>query len=72
VALISHCANIDLLTERKKMTKYKYISVHTLHFQKTDQDGNSDGKIYEYLGDHSGFCDGIDNEYLKEIIEDKK
>jgi hypothetical protein len=54
------------------MTKYKYISVHTLHFQKTDQDGNSDGKIYEYLGDHSGFCDGIDNEYLKEVKESEK
>jgi len=27
----------------------------------------NDNKIYEYTGDHSSFCDGIDPEYLKEI-----
>ena len=29
------------------MTKYKFLGVHTLHFQLTDEDGNTDGKLYE-------------------------
>ena len=49
------------------MTEYKYVQVHTLTYIKTDEDGNDDGKIYEYDGDHSSFCDGILPDDLKEI-----
>jgi len=41
--------------------------VHTLHFQLMDEDGNTDGKLYEYTGDHSSFADGIYPEELKEV-----
>ena len=40
------------------------ICVHKLTYYFPDKD---DGKIYEYTGDHSSFCDGIDPEYLKEV-----
>ena len=39
--------------------KYKYVMVNNLTYLKTDEDGNDDGKIYQYNGDHSSFCDGI-------------
>ena len=51
--------------ERKK--KYRYLQVHKLHYTLVDKDGNDNGKIYEYDGDHSLFCDGIDFNDLKEI-----
>ena len=48
--------------------KYYGLQVHTLTFLKVDENGGSiDGKQYEYTGDHSGFCDGIEDEYLEEI-----
>jgi hypothetical protein len=48
--------------------KYYGLQVHTLTFLKVDENGESiDGKQYEYTGDHSGFCDGIEDEYLEEI-----
>ena len=49
------------------MTKYKYLQVHTLHYTLVDEEGNDNGKVYEYDGDHSLFCDGIDFNDLKEI-----
>ena len=49
------------------MNDYKYLTVHSLTFTKVNEDGDSDGKLYEYTGDHSSFCDGIDMEWLKEI-----
>ena len=64
----------DSLKQRGiKMTKKYYgLQVHTLTFLKVDESGESiDGKQYEYTGDHSGFCDGIDDEYLKEIDSEK-
>jgi len=48
--------------------KYYGLQVHTLTFLKVDENGESiDGKQYEYTGDHSGFCDGIEDEYLEEV-----
>jgi hypothetical protein len=50
--------------------KYYGVQVHTLTFQKVDANGESiDGKTYEYLGDHSSFCEGIDEEHLKEVSD---
>jgi hypothetical protein len=49
------------------MKKYNYVQVHTLTYIKTDKDGNDDGKIYEYDGDCSSFCDGILPDELIEI-----
>ena len=51
-------------------SKYKFLGVHTLHFQLTDEDGNTDGKLYEYTGDHSSFADGIDPEELEEVTSE--
>ena len=48
-------------------SKYKFLGVHTLHFQLTDEDGNTDGKLYEYTGDHSSFADGIGLDELEEV-----
>jgi len=50
--------------------KYKYVHVHTLTYMKTDKDGNDDGKIYEYTGDHSSFCDGILPDDLIEVKDE--
>ena len=50
-----------------KKQKYKYLQVHKLHYTLVDKEGNDNGKIYEYDGDHSLFCDGIDFNDLKEI-----
>ena len=48
--------------------KYYGLQVYKLTFLKVDENGESiDGKEDEYTGDHSGFCDGIEDEYLKEI-----
>ena len=49
--------------------KYKYVMVNNLTYLKTDEDGNDDGKIYQYNGDHSSFCDGILPDDLEEIKE---
>jgi len=54
------------------MTKYKYVMVNNLTYLKTDKDGNDDGKIYEYNGDHSSFCDGILPDDLQEIKQTKE
>ena len=51
------------------MSKKYSLQVHLLTFKKIDEDGNDDGKICEYTGDHSSFCDGISDEDLKEIGE---
>ena len=51
-----------------KKEKYYGLQVHTLTYLKVDANGESiDGKQYEYTGDHSGFADGIEDEYLKEV-----
>ena len=55
-----------------KGKKYKYVQVHTLTYMKIDEDGNDDGKIYEYNGDYSTFCDGILPDNLTEIDEKKR
>ena len=48
--------------------KYYGLQVHTLTFLKVDESGESiDGKEYEYTGDHSSFCEGIEDEYLEEV-----
>mgnify|MGYP001368162083 CR=1 FL=1 len=47
--------------------KYYGVQVHSLTFQKVDANGESiDGKVYEYTGDHSSFCEGIDEDDLEE------
>ena len=51
--------------------KYKYVMVNNLTYLKTDEDGNDDGKIYQYNGDHSSFCDGILPDDLEEIKENE-
>ena len=57
--------SIYLSTRKKK--KYYGLQVHTLTFLKVDENGDSiDDKQYEYTGDHSGFCDGIEDEYLQQ------
>ena len=56
--------------KEKMKKKYYGLQVHTLTFLKVDENGDSiDDKQYEYTGDHSGFCDGIEDEYLKELDE---
>jgi len=55
---------------RKDMKKYYGVQVHTLTFQKVDANGESiDGKVYEYTGDHSSFCEGIDEDDLEEVAD---
>ena len=59
--------------QKGKMKKKKYygLQVHTLTFLKVDENGDSiDDKQYEYIGDHSSFCDGIEDEYLKEVKDE--
>ena len=54
-----------------KKQKYYGLQVHTLTFLKVDENGESiDGKQYEYIGDHSGFGDGIEDDYLKKVEEE--
>ena len=48
----------------KKLKTTQGICVHKLTYYFPDKDDN---KVYEYTGDHSSFCDGIDPEYLKEV-----
>ena len=58
---------------KTKKQKYYGIQVHTLTFQKVDENGESiDDKQYEYIGDHSSFCDGIDFDNLKEIKKESE
>jgi len=53
------------------MSKYYGLQVHSLTFQKVDENGESiDGKIYEYTGDHSSFCEGIDDDDLEEVANE--
>ena len=52
------------------MPKKYSLQVYLLTSKKIDEDGNDDVKTYEYTGDHSSFCDGIEDEYLKEIGEE--
>lgn len=48
--------------------KFYGLQVHSLTFQKVDESGESiDGKIYEYAGDCSSFCEGIDEDDLEEV-----
>ena len=54
------------------MKKYKYVMVNNLTYLKPDEDGNDDGKIYQYIGDHSSFCDGISPDDLEEIKESEE
>jgi len=51
----------------KKLKSTQGICVHQLTYYFPDKEDN---KIYEYTGDHSSFCDGVDLEYLKEIKND--
>ena len=54
------------MTKKKSYT----LQVHTLTFLKVDENAESiDGKQYEYTGDHSSFCDGIEDEYLQQASE---
>ena len=58
--------------DNMKKKKYYGLQVHTLTFLKVDESGESiDGKQYEYTGDHSSFCDGIEDEYLQQVNEQK-
>jgi hypothetical protein len=55
-----------------KKQKYYGLQVHTLTFLKVDESGESiDGKQYEYTGDHSSFCEGIEDEYLQQASKQK-
>lgn len=48
--------------------KFYGLQVHSLTFHKVDENGESiDDKIYEYTGDHSSFCEGIDEDDLEEV-----
>mgnify|MGYP003146814787 FL=1 len=49
------------------MKNKKTLAVFELKYYYIDEDGNTDGKHYEYKGDHSSFCDGIDEDQLEEI-----
>jgi len=53
------------------MSKFKWLQVQKLTYIKTDEEGNDDGKVYEYTGDHSSFCDGIDPDDLEEVTNEK-
>jgi|TARA_Y100001951_G_scaffold34122_1_gene26882 hypothetical protein len=49
------------------MKNKKTLAVFELKYYYIDDQGNTDGKQYEYTGDHSSFCDGIDEDMLEEI-----
>ena len=51
----------------RKLKTTQGIHVHTLTYYFPDKD---DDKVYEYTGDCSSFCDGIEPEYLKEVKEE--
>jgi hypothetical protein len=58
---------------KENMSKYYGVQVCKLTFLKVDENGDSiDDKEYEYTGDHSGFCEGIDEDYLEEVKEKDK
>jgi len=50
-----------------KLKSTQGLAVHKLTYYFPDKEDN---KIYEYTGDHSSFCDGIDAEYLEEVKDD--
>jgi hypothetical protein len=59
----------NLTKKVKMMSKYYGVQVCKLTFLKVDENGDSiDDKEYEYTGDHSSFCEGIDEAYLEEVI----
>lgn len=50
--------------------KYYGVQVHSLTYVKVDANGETiDNKIYEYTGDHSSFCEGIDEDHLEEVTD---
>ena len=52
------------------MSKFHGVQVYKLTFLKVDENGDSiDDKEYEYTGDHSSFCESIDEDYLEEVKE---
>ena len=53
----------------KELKSTQGICVHQLTYYFPDKEDN---KIYEYTGDHSSFCDGVDPNYLKEIKDETK
>jgi len=53
-----------IIDDGMKLKSTQGIAVHKLTYYFPDKEDN---KIYEYTGDHSSFCDGIDPEYLKEV-----
>ena len=69
---MSGVGDADLRDFYDEDKKYYGLQVHTLTFLKVDENGDSiDGKQYEYTGDHSSFCEGIDDKYLIEVENDK-
>jgi len=58
-----NCNPMEILFKQKT----KVLAVFELKYYYIDEDGNTDGKHYEYKGDHSSFCDGIDEDQLEEI-----
>jgi hypothetical protein len=62
--------NMNANRKGKKMSKFHGVQVCKLTFLKVDENGDSiDDKEYEYTGDHSSFCEGIDEDYLEEVKE---
>ena len=53
------------------MKDEKSLAVFELKFYYIDDAGNTDGKHYTYKGDHSSFCDGIDEDMLEEVTYQK-
>ena len=51
----------------KELESTQGICVHQLTYYFPDKEDN---KIYEYIGDHSSFCDGVEPNYLKEIKDE--
>ena len=53
------------------MSKKCYgVQVQSLTYVKVDANGETiDNKIYEYTGDHSSFCEGIDEDDLEEVTD---
>jgi len=50
--------------------KWDKLPLMTWKFIMYREDEKGNQKFYEYTGDHSGFCDGIDDEYLKEVKDE--
>ena len=47
--------------------KWDKLPLRTWKFTMYKEDAKGNQKFYEYDGDHSSFCDGIDDEYITEI-----